>query len=136
MFLTLDNSWPTIWMMAWMPGKSNRKNYCCRTKWRQDCLDKTRPSILRSSHPYVVLRKGVLKISSKFSEDLFLKTPLTSGFCQDQDHVSYILEVNSKRSISKKRFFFSIKTFITMYKQTIYSQQKLIKIIWLKCHKW
>ena len=32
-------------------------------------------------------------------------------------------------------FFFSIKTLITMYKQTIYTWQKLIRIIWLKCHK-
>ena len=34
-----------------------------------------------------------------------------------------------------EKSFFSIKTFIIMYKQTIYSQQKLIKIIWLTCHK-
>ena len=67
LFLTRDNSWPTTWMMARMPGKSNRENCRLRRKQRYRCLDETQPSIHRTSHPDVFLRKDVLKKCSKFT---------------------------------------------------------------------
>ena len=44
-------------------------------------------------------------------------------------------EVLFSRKKESSTFCFSSKTLITMYKQRIYSWQKLMKITWLKCHK-
>ena len=45
----------------------------------------------RCSRPEVFLGKGVLKIYSKFSEHLFLRTPLDGYFCMSLSHHHLLL---------------------------------------------